>query len=235
MRLFFLLITLSTLAIAESDPLDHKKGPVYGMGFVGSRYTFPSDYEGSFKKSLDDKATLLGGSFHLGYDIVLFRKLLLGLRGEGMIIDSLGMGNKEEDSLNGKMRATNALVRAGLLFDAKTFDPVGDVSNMTLEVFFEGGISSGHRTFRKKFNASGDEYDDNLEEEFQGQIIAGGLNLTSRTGAFFELKGAYTSINHTRQKFTGMKTENGSTTSLDRTLDDKKGFTTFSLLFGHHL
>lgn len=234
MRLFFILIILSTLVQAESDPLDHKKGPVFGLGAAVSRYTFPADFEGTDKNKLDDKATLFGGSFHLGYDIVLFQRLLLGLRGEGMITDTLGMGNKTENSLSGKMRATSALLRAGILFDAKTFDPVGDVSSMTLEVFAEGGITSGHRSFSKKFIAGSDEYTDNLEEEFQGQIMGGGLNLTTKSGAFLELKGAYTTINHTRQEFTGTKIENGAPSSLNRILDDKKGFSVFSLLFGHH-
>lgn len=228
-------MTLSTLAFAETDSLDHKKGPVIGLGFTGSRYTFPAEYEGLDKNKLDDKTTLFGGIFQLGYDAVLFRRLLLGLRGEGMIADSLGMGNKTENILKGKVRATSALLRAGILFDAKTFDPVGDVSRMTLEVFAEGGITSGHRSFSKTFLASGgDEYRDNLEEEFQGQVMAGGLNLTTITGAFLEVKGAYTTINHSRQKFTGQKIENGSTTSVNRELDDGKGFSTFSLIFGHH-
>ena len=79
MRLFFILITLSTLALAESDPLDHKKGLVVGMGAAGSRYIFPADYEGTDKNKLDDKATLFGGTFQLGYDFILFRNFLLGL------------------------------------------------------------------------------------------------------------------------------------------------------------
>lgn len=234
MHLIFILLSLFIPVLAESDPFEHKKGPVLGIGASATRYTFPAEYNGTDKNKLDDKTTLLGGSLQLGYDVVLLKRILLGLRGEGMLLDTLGMGNKSENRLTGKFRATNALLRSGALFDVKTFDLVGDPSHMILEVFLEGGITSGHRSFSKKFVSGSDEYTDNLEEEFQGQVIAGGLNLTTIRGAFLELKGAFTTLNHTRQDFTGRKIEAGIPSSLDRSTDDKKGFTTFSVLFGHH-
>jgi len=235
MRFLFLVLLLSTARASAKDPLDHKKGFVLGAGFIGTRYTFPSDFNGVKKEDLDDKATLFGGGLQLGYDVVLFQRLLLGLRGEGMLGDTMGMGNKDNNRLVGKMRATNALLRMGGLFHMKTFDMVGDPTPMTIELFAEAGVSSGHRSISKKYiPETTDIYIDNLEEEYQGNILAGGINLTTPGGAFLELKAAQTTINNTRQKFTGRAVENGMARSLERTLDDKKSFTTFLVLFGHH-
>lgn len=235
MRFFLLFLLISITASHASDPLDHKKGFVLGAGFVATRYTFPADFNGVKNEDLDEKATLFGGGLLLGYDVVLFQRILLGIHGEGMVADTMGMGNKEDNRLVGKMRATNALFRLGGLFQMKAFDMVGDPTPMTIEIFAEGGITSGHRSMSKKFVPdSTDTYIDNLEEEYQGNILAGGINLTTPGGAFLELKASQTSMNNTRQKFTGRTVENGVARSLERTLDDKKSFTTFLVMFGHH-
>lgn len=234
MRFLLLSLLFSTASLA-SDPLDHKKGFVLGAGAVGTRYTFPSDFQGVKKDELDDKTTLLGGGLQLGYDVVFFQRILLGVRGEGTIADSLGMGNKEGNRLTGKMRATSALLRLGGLLPIKGFDMVGDPTPMTLEIFAESGITSGHRSMSKEYAPdSTDLYLDNLEEEFQGNILSGGLNLTTPGGAFLELKASQTSMSNTRQKFSGRAVENGVGRSLERSLEEKKSFTTFLVLFGHH-
>lgn len=235
MRLFIFFLLISTAASQASDPLDHKKGPVLGVGFSATRYTFPSDFNGVDTKELDDKATLYGGGLQLGYDVVLFQRLLLGIRGEGMIADTMGMGNEEGNRLVGKMRATNATLRMGGILHLNVSDMVGDPTPMTIEIFGEAGVTSGHRSMSKKFVPDGtDLYVDNLEEEYQGNIVGGGINLSTHKGAFLELKALQTSMNHTRQKFTGRTVENGVSRDLERSLDEKKSFTTFLVMFGHH-
>lgn len=236
MKFFFVLLLLSSGVLADTDPVSHKKGLVLGIGAAGTRYIFPAEFEGREKKDLDDKTTLIGGVLQLGYDHVIFNRLLLGLRTEGLITDSLGMGNKDSNVLTGKMRGASFLLRVGGLIHTQTFDMVGDPAPMTLEIFGEAGVTSAHRNFGKKyFSASGDEYVDNLEEELQGQVLSGGLSLTNLRGAFLELKAMRTSVTHTRQKFTGYKIENGgAAVSNDRTRDDGKNFTTFLMVIGHH-
>lgn len=237
MRFFFFLLLLSTTLKAETDPFSHKRGIVFGLGGTVSRYTFPAEYEGLEKDKLDNETTLYGGLLQLGYDVVLFNRILLGVRGDGMVSDTMNAGNKGGNILRGKTRATNAVLRTGVLFETKLFDMVGDPAPMIFEVFAEGGITSGHRSFSKRYVTGliTDEYVDNLEEEFQGSVLSGGLNLTTRTGAFFELKGMHTNMTHTRQKFTGHKVENGGAeVATDRILDEKKSFMTFLMIMGHH-
>ncbi len=234
MRFLFFILLLSTPLMAETDPFSHKKGIVFGLGGTVSRYTFPADFDGVDSDQLDDKSTLYGGALQLGYDVVLFNRLLLGLRGEGMVSDTMAAGNKSGNVLRGKARATNALLRTGILFDTKLFDMVGDPARMIFEIFVEGGITSGHRSISKQFSTT-DDYVDNLEEEYQGSVLSAGLNLTTRTGAFFELKGMNTNMTNTRQKFTGHKVENGGAeVPTDRILDEKKNFMTFLVIMGHH-
>ncbi len=235
MKFFFVLFLFSTAALAETDPLSHKKGFVFGMGAAVSTYTFPADYDGLAKKDLDDKTTQYGGTLQLGYDQILFQRLLLGVRTEGFIVDSLGMGNKENNKLIGKTRATNLLLRVGGIIHVRTFDVVGDPAPMTLEIFTEAGTTSGHRSFSKKYFSGTDQYIDNLEEEFQGQVLSAGLCLTTLRGAYLEVKAQRTSVSHTRQKFTGLKIENGgAAVSTDRITNEEKNFTTFLMVVGHH-
>lgn len=235
MRLLIFFLLISTALSQASDPLDHKKGFVLGAGFNATRYTFPSDFNGVDSKEIDDKATLYGGGLQLGYDVVLFQRLLLGIRGEGMISDTMGMGNEEGNRLVGKMRGANATFRMGGIFGLKVSDMVGDPTPMTIEIFAEGGVTSGHRSMSKEFVPDGtDLYVDNLEEEYQGNVFGGGINLTTQRGAFIELKAVQTSLNNTRQKFTGRTVENGVPRDLERSLDEKKSFTTFLVMFGHH-
>lgn len=237
MRFLFTLLVFSCSVMAQTDPLSHKKGIVFGLGGTISPYTFPADFDGTDKEKLSDKAILYGGVVQLGYDVVLFNRLLFGLRAEGMSADTMDVGNKSENILRGKSRATNALLRSGVLFETKFFDPVGDPARMILEIFVEGGITSGHRSFSKQFGGGliTDEYVDNLEEEYQGSVLTGGLNLTAKKGAFFELKFTQTNITNTRQQFSGQKIENGGAViPTDRVLDEKESFTTFLMVMGLH-
>ena len=236
MKFVFILLFFSSLAQAKSDYLAHKNGFVFGLGAAGSRYTYPADYAGTNAGKIDDKTTLLGGVLQLGYDFTLFDRLLLGLRGEGVITDSFGMGNDDEDVLNGRTRSATALVRAGFLFNGKFWDLVGDPAHMMVEVFVEGGRTSGHRNFVKEFDPQGtDIYNEDLKEEYQGNVIAFGVNLMNGRGGFIEFKSVHTGITHTNQKFEGQKVENGgATTPTNRSLSDEENFHTWMLVFGQH-
>lgn len=97
----------------------------------------------------------------------------------------MGTGNKTSNKLNGRMHSASATGRLGVLFEIKTFDPVGDPAPLVLEIFGEGGITAGERHFSKNFKAGGDEYVDNLDEQYRGNIFSGGLNLTTNRGSTF--------------------------------------------------
>ena len=226
---------LTSHAIAESDVLDAKNGFLFGIGGGGSRFTYPDTYSGTKMNAFDDKATLFGGMAQLGYDTLLFRRIVLGLRAEGFIMDTLSTGNTDTNRLNGKASATHALVRLGIVFRVNTFDPVGDPSKMSLEVFAEAGPTKGQRKFSKRYiPGGGDQYNGDVEEDYKGQAIAGGLNLTNNNGAFFEIKALHTTISDSDMTFEGTKTENGSTTNLAQTEGNKKNFTSFFFILGHH-
>lgn len=235
MKWFFVLLFISSLAQAKSDFLAHKNGIVFGLGAAGSRYTFPAEYAGTGKSKLDDKTTLLGGVLQLGYDFTLFDRMLLGLRGEGVITDNFGMGNDDDNTLNGRTRSATALIRAGYLFHGKFWDLVGDPAPLMVEAFAEAGRTSGHRNIVLEFDPQGvDVYNDDLTEEYQGNVISFGVNLMNGKGAFLELKSVHTSITNTRQKFEGTKVEGGVTSPTDRTLSEEDNFHTWMLVIGQH-
>ncbi|MFL5785361.1 MAG: hypothetical protein ACJ76H_12160 [Bacteriovoracaceae bacterium] len=230
------LFLLPLLAFAHDNALEHKKGFVIGVGGAYSKYDFPSDFNGSLKNKIDNTAGQYGGVLQFGYDVVIKDRLLLGLRGEGLTLDTLGTGNKEGNSLKGRTRSATGLIRAGILFQAKFWDLVGDPAPLMVEPFVEAGISSGHRSFVKQYDPSGsDIYVDNLEEEFQGRNFNFGLNFMNGRGGFFEVKGMYTNITNTHQKFTGHKSENGGgSIPTDRNDDKNEGFFTWAIVFGQH-
>lgn len=223
-------------ALAETDVLDAKNGFVMGLGVGGTRFTFPDTYSGAKKKDFDDSASLFGAMGQVGYDTLLFRRLLIGLRAEGFTLDSFKTGNTDTNQLTGKASAFHALLRLGIVFSVRSHDPVGDISNLTMEIFVEGGPTKGKRTFDKKFDpkGSGDGYDGSLTEDYKGTALAAGINLTSKKGAFFETKALYTSVSDTDQIYKGSKTEGGVATDLANTGANKKNFTSIFIVFGHH-
>jgi hypothetical protein len=241
----FICFILFLISFAQANTsLDHKKGGVIGIGASMSQYTFPVQFEGTTKKKIDDSSTLFGPALGIGYDVVMFDHILLGLRGEGFIGDTLSAGNKEKsqvtDKTTGKLRAASMALRGGFIFIFNPLNPVGQSTPMIGEIFFETGITSGHKSFSKNYSTTAtvtENYHDNLEEEFQGQTMALGFNLTGQGGAFLELKGMQSSITHNKQVFRGTQlVDGGSTTPTDQNItnDNKKSFTTFLLIVGHH-
>ena len=239
--LLLLILSLKTFA---NDPLDHKKGFMFGLGGNIAQSTFPVQFQGVTKNKIDDSSTLYGPVFNLGYDVVLFSHILLGLRGEAFVADSLNSGNKENstsyDKTAGKIRAGSASVRLGFVFNFKSLSPIGTPTQALGEFFAEGGITSGHKSFSKNYSITGavtESYHENLEEEYQGRVLAGGFNYSSLRGPFFELKVSQTSVLSNKQTFTGRALVNGGAVGpTDQKLVDenKSGFTTLMMTFGYH-
>lgn len=234
MKIFFILSLLlgAGSALASDDILEQKKGFVFGLGFAASRFSYPAEYSGADDDKIDLKASLLGGVAQLGYDVLLGKRFLLGIRGEGMLLDNLGTGNEEDNRLNARTRAAHGLLRIGGVFPILASDPVGSPARMTLEVFLEGGPTSGTRAASKRFSSGTDRFQENLREEYQGQILGGGLNLTSVGGAFFELKAQQTRVGTSVRRFSGSKVEGGVPMDLNRKDDTAKDFATFFIVLG---
>lgn len=225
-----------TSALAESDVLDAKNGVVMGLGLGGSGFSFPDTYTGDKKKNFDDSANLFGAMGQVGYDTLLFRRLLIGLRAEGFTLDTFKTGNTKTNELTGKTSAFHTLLRLGFVFTVRSYDPVGNISNLSLELFLEGGPTKGKRMFDKKYDPDGssDGYAGSLVDDYKGTALAGGMNLTSISGAFFEVKALYTSVSDSKQTFKGSKTEGGVATDLASIEGKKKNFTSVFIVFGHH-
>lgn len=236
-----ILICSSSLA---SETFGNKRGFVLGIGGNISSYTYPVQFSGVSKNKVDDSSTLFGPSLNIGYDFVISNRLLLGLRTEGFIVDTLGTGATENakvtDKTNGKIRAGSVALRGGVVFDFHTLDMVGQDSHLVGEFFVEGGISSGHKSFSKEYSTTDgvtENYNENLEEEFQGRILAAGFNVTTGGGAFFELKFMQTSIEKNKQIFRGTELVNGGgTTSTNQKLENEnlKSFSSILMTVGHH-
>jgi hypothetical protein len=236
-------IILFCSSVFAAETFGQKKGFVLGVGGILSSFQFPVQFNGTTKNKIDDSQSLLGPTLQLGYDVLMFNRLLLGLRAEGFIADTLGMGSTETskvtDKTTGKMRAGTLALRGGWVFDFHTVDLVGYNSHLVGEFFIEGGMTSGHKSFSKNYSTTDvvtESYHDNLEEEFSGRTIAAGFNVTSGGGAYFELKLMQTSILKNKQSFTGTQTVGGSTTSTNQKLEDenRKSFTGIVMNVGHH-
>lgn len=215
-----------------------------GLGANISKYTFPVQFNGESKSKIDDSSTLFGPSLNIGYDVVLFNRLLLGLRAEGFLGDTLGTGAKDTskvtDKTTGKVTAGILALRTGWIFDFNSVNLVGDQEILTGEFFLEGGISSGHKSFGVDYTTTDgvtEEYHENLEEEFQGRILSAGLNITTPRGAFFEIKVTQNTPMKNKQTFTGTELVNGgATVSTNQKLEDEnlKSLTSLLLIVGHH-
>jgi len=243
MNILVALILFCSAALAD-ELFSHKRGFVLGLGGNITSYTYPVQFSGVSKNKVDDSSTLYGPSLNIGYDVVLGNRLLLGLRTEGFVVDTLGTGatetSKVTDKTEGKIRAGSIALRVGTVFDFHTTDMVGQDSHLVGEFFFEGGISSGHKSFSKTYSTTDgvtESYKENLEEEFQGRILAAGFNVTTGGGAFFEIKLMQTSIDKNKQTFTGTELVNGgSTTPTNQKLENEnlKSLSSIILTVGHH-
>jgi hypothetical protein len=245
-RMWLLLpIALYLSQALASDPLDHKKGLVLGIGGNISSYEFPVQFVGETKNRIDKTSSLYGPTLGLGYDFMPGNSFLLGLRGEGFYSDTFGTGTtdnaKVEDRTTGKIIGGNASLRAGWVFDFWTKDLVGDKVFLIGELFAEGGITSGHKSFSKSFtfhNAGVNEiYKDNVEEEYQGKVFSAGINLTTPGGAFLEVKFVTVNVTSNKQTFTGSYQTNGGTlTPTSQKLENKNMQTmaTYLIMVGHH-
>lgn len=242
---FILIFILLTKAVFAHEFIEHKKGLALGVGASFSQYDFPNQFLGETVNQIDDKATIIGPSLNVGYDVVMFNRLLLGLRGEGIFMDTLGMGAKDNSKISdqtiGKIRAFNLSLRGGLLFDFKSINPLAEKHTLIGEIFLEGGIGSGHKSFSKKYSYNdgtiNEFYRENLEEDFISRVFALGINLTTQSGAFFEIKSISTAIFSNTIEFSGTELVNGGSAT-SRTIEkkdfDMKPVTSFLITVGHH-
>lgn len=244
-KLNLLVLTLFLAGKVQALDASKKKGVALGLGVTLSQLKFPVQFTGSSKNKIDDTATLLGPSLQLGFDQIIFERLLIGLRLEGYVVDTLGMGRKENqkrsDQTIGKTRAYTTSLRTGWLFDFKPFNPVGVPQQMVGEFFFEGGISRGRKTFGKKFNYNdgviNEFYHENVSEDFTAHTLSFGANITTDLGAFAELKLLQTSIISNQGTFSGTSRSNGGVIlPTNQTLKDYNKLPTTSvfLTVGHH-
>lgn len=245
MRILIVLIILcSQVFAAESDPMDRKKGLVLGIGANISAYKFPVQFQGQTKNSIDDSQTLFGPEFQLGYDWLFKNRFLVGLRGDWMLADTYKSGGHESstetDKTTGKLYQGSLSLRLGYVFQYDTLNLVADTERMTGEFFIEAGLSSGHKSFRKNYSTTSpvnEKYDESLEEEYQGRILAAGINITSSTGAFFEFKVMQSAILNNKQSFSGTQIVNGGAPGpTDKKLEDenRKSFPSILIIVGHH-
>lgn len=242
--LIVFIIFCSHLLAATPDPWEKKKGFVLGVGGNISAYKFPVQFEGQTKNSIDETQTLYGPAFSLGYDFVFANHLLLGLRADGLIADTYKSGGHESDSetdkTTGKLYQGALSLRVGYVFQYDSLNLVADTERLTGEFFIEAGLSSGHKSFRKKYTNTSpvnETYDENLEEEYQGRILAAGINIASRSGTFFEFKVQQSSILKNKQTFSGTQVVNGGApTPTDKKLEDenRKSFPSILITVGHH-
>jgi hypothetical protein len=243
MNILVAIILFCSGAFAN-EVFGHKRGFVLGIGGNISTYTYPVQFSGVSKNKVDDSSTLFGPSLNIGYDFVLGNRFLLGLRTDGFIVDTLGTGatetSKVTDKTKGKIRAGSLALRLGTVFDFHTVDMVGQNTHLIGEFFFEGGVSSGHKSFSKEYSTTDgvtESYNENLEEEFQGRILAAGFNVTTGGGTFFEIKFMQTSIEKNKQTFVGTEIVNGgasSPTSKKLENENLKSLSSILMTVGHH-
>jgi hypothetical protein len=240
-----LLTLLSFFALAEDNLMDRKKGFVIGTGLNLAVYSFPVEFEGQTKNQIDDKATIIGPHLQLGYDVVLWSRILLGVRAEGLLADTAGMGSKKNSKISlqtkGQSQALNTNIRLGFVRDFQASSPVGDSFPMIFEIFAETGVGSGRNNFIMDYtySASGvnEAYKEKIRETFRSRILSAGFNLTSKGGSFFELKVMKISLLNNTKEYSRNYTVNGGGPVVisDKVKNtDPEGFTTFLLTVGHH-
>ena len=223
MKLLFVLLLLSTSAFgAFEKSFDHKTGFMFGLGANMTSYKFPSRFTGNTKKRIDSSHRMIGPEFHLGYDVVAFKKILLGVRGETWMADNLNMGNTENGDLkettSGKASALNVTGRLGIPFHVNMIDLLGLTNRFVLEVFGEVGGGKYWAQMDKSYTfkkTPTESYSDKVRDQRLTAIVAGGFNIASYSGAFFEIKFMQTrTISNKVDYLKGSETTNGGASTV---------------------
>ncbi len=225
--------------------MDRKKGFALGTGMNLGLYSFPVQFEGQTKNKIDDKTTIIGPSLQLGYDVVIWNRLLLGLLVEGMLADTAGMNNVKNKKITsqtkGQSRSLNGALRLGYVRDFFANNPVGETYPMIFELFAEAGNGSGRNDFilDYTYSASGvsEAYKEEIQETFQSRVLSAGISLTSTGGSFFELKIMQTSFERNRKERKGSYTLNAGSSvpiAAKEVNTDPDAMTTIFMTIGHH-
>lgn len=229
---------------AAPDYKDLKKGFNFGLGLNVSVFQFPTQFTGVSKSKIDESATTVGPSFNIGYDTLLSDHFLLGLRVEGMIADTAGMNEHKSkkivEKISGKTSQIVSSIRAGYVHEYSITTLTMDSYRMIGEYFIEGGIGTGKNHYIKEYSFNDvitESYHDDVKETFSSNVIAVGVNISSASGAFCELKLMQTSFMSNKARFKGEESVNSGTLQpINKTLNDSKPDPVRSviLLIGKH-
>lgn len=214
-----------------------------GLGLNASIYRFPLQFEGETQGQIDDSATTVGPNLSIGYDVLFWNHVLIGIRAEGMLSDTSGM-NKDKssklyDHTKGKNRTLMGLLRLGYISDFVGTNLVDEKYNMTAEFFLEGGFGNGRNDFTINYeydhNGITEAYEESIKQTFNSQIIGAGFNVTGGEGAFFEMKVLYQTFTTYNTDTRGTFQENGGTLQHITDNDqDPDPFTSLIVTIGHH-
>lgn len=218
------------------------------FGFETSKYeVIPEkkfEFEGEKKNFRNEQQELWGGRIGFGGEVYLgagfvTRSMLEGYYMGTLFSRILNGGDEAEDiefaytKRTGQILGGDAAQSLGWMFDLKTKNPFMDeMTYLIVEPYIEAGIGLGwaYQNINHSYDTTAPASPGGVAERYKLRVrddllnarIGGGINLTSSTGFFLNLRATINRFEVTKRNIDGFKTQSGSTTVFDETNKNAK-------------
>lgn len=216
----------AAVAAEDEDRFNHRKSHwTTQFAFENLKYELPFSYVGghrSFKRKEQDMWGLRTG---LGREVYLSGGFLFGARLDAYYLGLLAQDDKvvkeadvtvTSEKRTGQVYGGDVIIHFGWMFDYKTRNPIlGDMTNMSMELFMEAGVGRGKSYFRKDYfyevpTEPRDDYDIIIEDEFTSQRATVGANfLSTTTGFYLTLRATRLTLDVDKRKIRGVEQISG--------------------------
>lgn len=238
---------MTTRPVEEDKDFKVRKGHwLSSFGFEGIKYQVPGQFEGVKKNFRDRTQEMYGTRIGLGRELHIGAGLMTTTKIEGFYLGTLFTKSKTADpeienekfysaKVTGQLLGGDISQSISYLFDFKTYNPMGNMTYLTLEPFVEIGIGYAEAYNKVKYlydtsetgsigtpGAPHEWYRHGIKDIVSTRKLAAGFNIISNEGYFFFTKVSQMQFANIARHERGYKKQNETATVDKLTFSDEK-------------